>query len=126
MRQVTKNALSQRVIDEHTLERHFTSEELRELYCFYPDIYDGTNEPYDLPKDDILKQLLIKNKKWIVKYHEHDSLLENKADEKLTDAERRRAWTEFETETKAAYHPTESNSEQSSFQQDESANCVIS
>ena len=125
MRQVTKNALSQRVIDEHTLERHFTSEELRELYCFYPDIYDGTNESYNLPKDDILRQLLIRNKKWIVKYHEHDSLLENKTDEKLTEAERVKAWNEYVAESKATYHPNESNNEQSSFQQDES-NCVIS
>lgn len=31
-------------------------------------------------------------------YHEHDSLLENKSDEELTEAERKAAWDDFENE----------------------------
>ena len=101
MRQVTKNALSQRVVDEHQLDRHYTSEELRELYSFYPDVYLGENDSYLIPKDDILKRLLLANKNWIKTYHEHDSLLENRIEEGLTLEEQRAAWAEYEAESKA-------------------------
>lgn len=34
----------------------------------------------------------------IYRYHEHDSLLENKEEETLTEAERKAAWEDFENE----------------------------
>jgi transcriptional regulator ATRX len=40
-RQITKQSVAQRVLDEHQLDRHFTSHELRELYAFEPDIWNG-------------------------------------------------------------------------------------
>lgn len=44
-RQVMKQSLSQRVIDEHQIERHFTAADLKELYVFKPDRIDDPNQP---------------------------------------------------------------------------------
>lgn len=98
-RQVTKQSLSQRVIDEHQIDRHFTSQEIRELYNFEPDVWDGSDSmAYDIPDDDLLKSLLMSCKRWICKYHEHDSLLENKLNEGLSEEDRKAAWEEYENE----------------------------
>ena len=51
----------------------------------------------------MLADLLTEQKEWIVKYHEHDSLLENKVDEDLTEEERKAAWEEYEEEKKHGY-----------------------
>ena len=103
-RQVTKQSLSQRVIDEHQIDRHFNSNDLRELYLFRPDRLDDPNRKERptpaLPKDTLLAELLTEKKQWIVGYHEHDSLLENKTDQELSEEERKAAWEEFENERK--------------------------
>nr|XP_006823737.1 PREDICTED: transcriptional regulator ATRX-like [Saccoglossus kowalevskii] len=99
-RQVTKQSLSRRVVDQFQIERHFTSSDLAELYNFNPDVYDpDKNQPTPmLPKDFILAELLSKRKEWIVKFHEHDSLLENIESEELDEEERKTAWAEYEAE----------------------------
>ena len=90
-------SLSCRVVDEQQIERHFNSADLNELYVFEPDSHLRRPTPL-LPKDRLLAELTIQRKDWIVTYHEHDSLLENKSEEELTEAERKAAWDDFENE----------------------------
>ncbi|KAI9553415.1 hypothetical protein GHT06_021318 [Daphnia sinensis] len=100
-RQVTKLSLSCRVVDEQQIERHFNSADLKYLYLFEPDSHLRRPTPI-LPKDRLLAELIIQRKEWIVTYHEHDSLLENKSDEELTEAERKAAWDDFEKEKRGS------------------------
>ncbi|XP_066287037.1 transcriptional regulator ATRX homolog isoform X4 [Branchiostoma lanceolatum] len=103
-RQVTKQSLAARVVDEHQIERHFTMGQLAELYNFTPDRLDDPNRQErptpKLPVDLILADLLQSHKDCIVDVHEHDSLLENQEDETLTEEERKAAWEEYENEKK--------------------------
>uniref|UniRef100_A0A670YSA4 DNA helicase n=1 Tax=Pseudonaja textilis TaxID=8673 RepID=A0A670YSA4_PSETE len=106
-RQVTKQSLSFRVVDQQQVERHFTMNELTELYTFEPDLLDDPNSEKKkkrdtpmLPKDTILAELLQIQKEYIVGYHEHDSLLDHKEEEELTEEERKAAWAEYEAEKK--------------------------
>ncbi|KAM9384729.1 transcriptional regulator ATRX-like isoform 1-T1 [Pholidichthys leucotaenia] len=104
-RQVTKQSLSYRVVDQQQIERHFTFHELTELYTFEPDLLDDPNSKKSkrpssiLPKDAILLQLLETCKHQIVSYHEHESLLDHKQEEELSEAERKAAWAEYEAES---------------------------
>uniref|UniRef100_A0A8C4IIF2 DNA helicase n=1 Tax=Dicentrarchus labrax TaxID=13489 RepID=A0A8C4IIF2_DICLA len=105
-RQVTKQSLSYRVVDQQQIERHFTLFELTELYIFEPDLlYDPNSKKSKrttsvLPKDKVLEQLLLTCKDQIVSFHEHESLLDHKQEEELSEAERKDAWAEYEAEVK--------------------------
>ncbi|XP_011481932.1 transcriptional regulator ATRX [Oryzias latipes] len=103
-RQVTKQSLAYRVVDQQQIERHFTLNELSELYTFEPDLLDDVNSkkskrPVSLfPTDLVLCRLLETCRDQIVSYHEHESLLDHKQEEELTEAERKDAWAEYEAE----------------------------
>uniref|UniRef100_A0A183SVN4 Transcriptional regulator ATRX n=1 Tax=Schistocephalus solidus TaxID=70667 RepID=A0A183SVN4_SCHSO len=101
-RQVTKQSLALRVVDEQQVDRHFSEDDLRELYAFEPDIWNpeaaAKRPPPLLPKDRLLADLLSEMPEHIYSYHDHDSLLENRIDEGLTDSERADAWREYEEE----------------------------
>nr|CAH7748326.1 unnamed protein product [Callosobruchus chinensis] len=96
-RQVTKQAISKRVIDEQQIDRHYNQNDLQELYkC---EVEPEEERPIPLvPKDVLLGELLQKLDNTIYKYHLHQSLLENKTDEGLNEEERKAAWEEFESE----------------------------
>lgn len=137
-RQVTKQSLSYRVLDQQQIERHFTLSELTELYTFEPELLGDPNSKKSkrstsvLPKvtptfssfsfdatkslthricsmewvsvsisqDKVLAQLLQTCKDQIVSFHEHESLLDHKEEEELSEAERKAAWDEYEAEVK--------------------------
>ncbi|XP_008546248.3 transcriptional regulator ATRX [Microplitis demolitor] len=95
-RQVTKLSLSCRVVDELQIERHYSNNDLAELYKFDP---PGTNTPdLALPKDRLLAEIFLRHKNLVETFHEHDSLLENIAEEELDAEERKQAWQEYEDE----------------------------
>ncbi|XP_041656865.1 transcriptional regulator ATRX-like isoform X2 [Cheilinus undulatus] len=114
-RQVTKQSLSNRVVDQQQIERHFTLFELTELYTFEPDLLDDPNSKKTKrsspmsPKDKVLEQLLQTCKDQIVSFHEHESLLDHKQEEELSEAERRAAWAEYEAESNNTKVPVNSN-----------------
>uniref|UniRef100_A0A674DUX1 DNA helicase n=1 Tax=Salmo trutta TaxID=8032 RepID=A0A674DUX1_SALTR len=109
-RQVAKQSLSFRVVDQQQIERHFTMNELTELYAFEPDLMDDPTGKKSkrttpmLPKDPFLAELLHSNKEQIVGYHEHDSLLDHKEEEALSEEDRKAAWAEYEAEKKVHSH----------------------
>ncbi|KAI8432367.1 hypothetical protein MSG28_004774 [Choristoneura fumiferana] len=99
-RQVTKQAISKRVIDEQQIDRHYAANDLAELYKFEPEPPEPRPVP-SLPKDRLFAEMLKDHEKQIYRFHEHDSLLENKEEETLSEEERKRAWEEFENEKRA-------------------------
>ncbi|XP_059486869.1 transcriptional regulator ATRX homolog isoform X2 [Neocloeon triangulifer] len=105
-RQVTKLALSGRVVDKQTIDRHYTQADLEELYSFEP--YEEQIMP-SFPKDRLLAEMYKKHKELIQAYFEHDSLLEDRPEEKLTEEEMQAAWEEFEREKDIAAQRKECN-----------------
>ncbi|CAF4335601.1 unnamed protein product [Rotaria sp. Silwood2] len=108
-RQVVKQSLSKRVVDGHQIDRHFTRQDIKELYDFqleelpkaqststYP-TESNTNLNSSEPEDRLLFDLLNEHKHWIYSYHSHDSLLENKIDENLSPEEQSQALEEYES-----------------------------
>merc|ERR1712106_790069 len=98
-RQVTKQSLAARVVDEQQIERHFTMNELAELYEFNDEPLSARPVPA-APEDRLLAELVDKHKDLVWSISNHDSLLENQIDENLTEEERKAAWEEFEQEKK--------------------------
>lgn len=97
-RQVTKQAISKRVIDEQQIDRHYNQNDLQALYKFEP---TPETRPVPLVPKDVMLAELLKKEDTIFRYHEHQTLLENKEDEVLNEEERKAAWEEYENEKKA-------------------------
>ncbi|CAG0880380.1 unnamed protein product [Cyprideis torosa] len=96
-RQVTKLSMASRVLDEKQIERHFQEKDVQAFYEFQPELARKVQTPV-VPKDTLLADLLLRQKDLIVSYHEHESLLVNREEEKLTEEERKAAWEEYNLE----------------------------
>lgn len=97
-RQVQKQSLSKRVIDEQHIVRNYTRAQLEEMYRFQ----DSPNRLAipELPNDNLLADLLLMHdcECSIISYHEHDSLLAQHPEEELDDEEKLEAWAEYTRE----------------------------
>ena len=97
-RQIIKESLSRRVVDEQQIMRHFKEDELAELYKFEP---EGDGDMLKKPDDRMLADIIHDEgatKGLILGYHTHDSLLEDRPEENLTAEELDSAWKEYEIE----------------------------
>ncbi|CAD7079720.1 unnamed protein product [Hermetia illucens] len=103
-RSVTKQAMSFRVVDEQQIDRHYSMAELSELYTLTkPDFQNRPVPP--LPQDSILASLLRNSPNLVYKYHEHDSLLENKLEQELSEQEKADAWDAYEKDLQSSQNP---------------------
>lgn len=98
-RSVTKQAMSFRVVDEQQIDRHYNMAELSELYTLTKTDLSARPTPI-LPDDDILASLLHDFPEMCYKYHMHDSLLENKPDQDLSENDKAEAWAAYENDVK--------------------------
>ncbi|KAK6642872.1 hypothetical protein RUM43_004374 [Polyplax serrata] len=92
-RQVAKQSISHRVVDELQTARLFTQTELSELYKLEPYKKNKINTT-DL-KDPLLTKLLCEDSDIIRGILEHDTLLEHKKEEELEEMEKNNAWSEY-------------------------------
>ena len=95
-RQVRKESLAGRLIDEHQIERYIRIEE-DYLYCTKNLHVDVNNKPPTFfPEDDfLLASVLNESTDSIWSVHKHDALLEHKLDEDLSEEEQNAAWASF-------------------------------
>ncbi|XP_055709277.1 transcriptional regulator ATRX-like isoform X2 [Phlebotomus papatasi] len=98
-RSVTKQAMSFRVVDEQQIDRHYNMAELAELYTLTKTDISQRPVP-NLPTDFLLRSLLHNHHNLVYKYHEHDSLLENKPEQDLSEADKKEAWDAYENDLK--------------------------
>ncbi|KAG0626550.1 hypothetical protein M758_2G134500 [Ceratodon purpureus] len=131
-RQVAKEGLAARVLDEHQVARHFLEQDLDFFFVLddddCPEDEDNSHSadvppapieeeaapaqplvkpkraafsvPNDAPpRDDVMGKLLLEYRpKCIGRYHEHEPLLEDLEDEKLSKEEQALAWESFQHE----------------------------
>ncbi|OQR71794.1 hypothetical protein BIW11_10777 [Tropilaelaps mercedesae] len=98
-RNILKESTGHRVLDDSNMERHFTHEDVRDLYKFTR--YEEAEKvvPH-VPKDCLLAELILRHKDNIVKVHEHQQMLQNLEDD-LSQEDRRVAWEEYQREKDA-------------------------
>ncbi|XP_015697378.1 protein CHROMATIN REMODELING 20 isoform X2 [Oryza brachyantha] len=118
-RQVTKEGLAARVVDRQQVSRTISKEEMLHLFEFGDEELleqsengsamnghskvetekrattnpSGTTE--HLPLDRLMVNLLHDHSRWIASYHEHEALLQENEDERLTKEEQELAWLSY-------------------------------
>lgn len=119
-RQVTKEGIAARVVDRQQIHRTMSKEEILHLFDFgdeeNSDRHNGSQEKIVLldqtklscsqrstfsvvahSSDKIMESLLSRHQpRWIANYHEHESLLQENEDERLSKEEQEMAWVSFQ------------------------------
>ena len=90
---VTKQVLAQRVVDAQAISQNFRKEETEKFYEF--DASPAWEDSVEAD-DDVLNDLRSSNLgySWIVRHHEHSSLLKDKDEERISEEEIKFADTE--------------------------------
>lgn len=103
-RQVLKLAIAKRVVDDEQTDRHYAAFDVNQLYSLKN--IEGNFEPplgiHPTLSDDVLRNLITNNSDCIVKYENHDGLLENIEGEELSKDDINIAWKEYEHEMDTA------------------------
>lgn len=105
-RQVTKQALSARVVDNQMPENHFSDAEQAELLTFDPDDKENLAKAMETLKSGTQDYVLTKlmetafGPEIISQIEDHDSFLADRSDAHLNEDERKAAEEEFEKESK--------------------------
>ena len=96
-RQVSKQSLALHAIDEKQLERHFNSNSTEKAKMYDLLNLNPTRKSLTFnPKEDQLLAEVIHDKQdHVFSIHEHESLLQNKLEEYLSEEERCQAWDTF-------------------------------
>uniref|UniRef100_A0AC35TGF6 Helicase ATP-binding domain-containing protein n=1 Tax=Rhabditophanes sp. KR3021 TaxID=114890 RepID=A0AC35TGF6_9BILA len=96
--QIKKESTSLRTIDKHNI-RAANNSDKADWYTFTPKLDDSTIKPIlQVPKDDAFARIMLANRDIIVNYVSKDSLLQNRAEEALTEAEIETEWKKYEEE----------------------------
>ncbi|KAL6842436.1 hypothetical protein ACP4OV_027863 [Aristida adscensionis] len=118
-RQVTKEGLAARVVDRQQVSRTISKEEMLHLFEFgeeelseqsesgptmigstkiRTEMLSTSNSPESdlVPVDRLMLNLLSEQTRWIAGYHEHEALLQENEEEKLTKEEQDMALSEWE------------------------------
>jgi len=118
-RQVTKEGLAARVVDRQQVSRTISKEEMLHLFEFgeeelmeqnengstiieKPSTSDTIKTSEPVPVDSLMLSLLSEQTRWISGYHEHEALLQENEEERLTKEEKDMALSEWESLRKAA------------------------
>lgn len=126
-RQVTKEGLAARVVDRQQVSRTISKEEMLHLFEFgeeelmeqnengstmieKPSTSDTIKTSVPVPVDSLMLSLLSEQTRWISGYHEHEALLQENEEEKLTKEEQDLALSEWESLRKAASDPERKSS----------------
>lgn len=126
-RQVTKEGLAARVVDRQQVSRTISKEEMLHLFEFGEEELMEQNEngstmiekpstsntiktSVPVPVDSLMLSLLSEQTRWISGYHEHEALLQENEEEKLTKEEQDLALSEWESLRKAASDPERKSS----------------
>ncbi|OEL21409.1 Protein CHROMATIN REMODELING 20 [Dichanthelium oligosanthes] len=111
-RQVTKEGLAARVVDRQQVSRTISKEEMLHLFEFGEEELMEQNENSStitekpstsnietsepVPVDKLMLSLLSEQTRWIAGYHEHEALLQENEEERLTKEEQDMALSEWE------------------------------
>ncbi|CAN6293341.1 unnamed protein product [Urochloa humidicola] len=112
-RQVTKEGLAARVVDRQQISRTISREEMLHLFEFSeeelmeqnengstmtekPSTCNTTETSEPEPVDRLMLNLLSEQRKWIADCHEHEALLQENEEERLTKEEQDKALSEWE------------------------------